>query len=161
MPAFWLSFKIQRNCRFKLYSVACNMYNALAALWYNLCVSLMHKQIKWGGVVPLYGCNDSPMPRYASRYKNAYRDTDYFGGSHKISSKYKKKTLNFIQTKICLKILPLHTWHLANKSLKFFLTKMPDRRLKNILTIKSLLRVAHQHYSERLSVFPIIYFNKH
>ena len=31
---------------------------------------------------------DTKMPRYASRYKTAYHDSEYFLGSPKISSKY-------------------------------------------------------------------------
>ena len=41
--------------------------------------------------VTIHRCVDyhnTKMPRYALQYKTAYRDTDYFLGSHKISSKY-------------------------------------------------------------------------
>ena len=46
---------------------------------------------------------DTKMPRYASRYKTAYRDTDYFGVHPKFHQNI-KKVLNVIQTKFCLKV---------------------------------------------------------
>ena len=65
------------------------------------------------GIVTIHRCidyRDTKISQYASRYKTAYRDTDYFWGSQKKFIKIYKKILNFIQTKICLKKLALHTW---------------------------------------------------
>ena len=98
------------------------------------------------------------MLRYTSRYKNTYCDTDYFLGSHKT---LKKNTEFYPNQNLFKNISTSYLTFSPQKSLKFSLTKMPDRRLKNISTIKSVLRVAHQRWSERLSVFPIIYVNKH
>ena len=92
------------------------------------------------------------MQRYASRYKTVYRNTDYFTDQtiQKYCSILSKP--NFFKQYYSTSYMTFS----PQRSLKFSLTKMPDRRIKTILTIKSDLHVAHQRESERLSIFPII-----
>ena len=106
-------------------------------LWFTIINSgvMIHRCIDY---------RDTKMPRYASRYKTTYRDTDYFLGSHKTSSKYTKNTEFYLKQNLFKNISTSYLTFSPQKSLKFSLTKMPDRRLKKLLTIKFVLRVAHQ-----------------
>ena len=101
------------------------------------------------------------MPRYTSWYKTAYRDTEYFWGSHSISSEYTKNTEFYPNQNLYKYISTSYLTFSPQKSLKFSLTKMPELTSSVKCFSKDSLKQVnqtqyHAHWLSRLAHFLLV-----